>query len=100
MKIGNFNLLNNGTYIIAELSANHNGNLQNALDSIKAAKDLGANAIKIQTYTADTLTLKSNNDDFIVKGGTIWDGITLQQNISTKYSERKSFLDLLFFRFP
>ena len=86
MKIGNFNLLNNGTYIIAELSANHNGNLQNALDSIKAAKDLGANAIKIQTYTADTLTLKSNNDDFIVKGGTIWDGITLHELYQKAYT--------------
>lgn len=86
MKIGNFNLLNNGTYIIAELSANHNGNLQNALDSIKAAKDLGANAIKIQTYTADTLTLKSDNDDFIVKGGTIWDGITLHELYQKAYT--------------
>ncbi|MEA2019638.1 MAG: pseudaminic acid synthase, partial [Campylobacterota bacterium] len=53
MKIGNFDLVKDGTYIIAELSANHNGNLQNALDTIKAAKEIGANCIKLQTYTAD-----------------------------------------------
>lgn len=74
MKVGNFNLAKDGTYIIAELSANHNGSLQNALDTIKAAKDIGVNAIKLQTYTADTITLDSDNEDFIIKGGTLWDG--------------------------
>ena len=74
MKIGNFDLNRDGTYIIAELSANHNGNLQNALDTIKAAKDIGADCIKIQTYTADTMTLDCKKDDFIVAGGTLWDG--------------------------
>lgn len=74
MKIGNFDLEKDGTYIIAELSANHNGSLQNALDTIKAAHEIGANAIKLQTYTADTLTLDSDKEDFIVKGGTLWDG--------------------------
>ena len=49
MKIGNFDLNKDGVYIIAELSANHNGSLQTALDTIKAAKDIGANAIKLQT---------------------------------------------------
>ena len=73
MKIGKFDLEKDGVYIIAELSANHNGSLQNALDTIKAAKEIGANAIKLQTYTADTLTLNSNNEDFIIKGGTLWD---------------------------
>ncbi|QOG12152.1 pseudaminic acid synthase [Arcobacter sp. FWKO B] len=73
-KIGNFDLNNDGTYIIAELSANHNGSLQNALDTIKAAKEIGANAIKIQTYTADTITLKCYNDDFRITQGTLWDG--------------------------
>ena len=77
MKIGNFDLEKDGTYIIAELSANHNGNLQNALDTIKAAKDIGANCIKLQTYTAETMTLDSKKDDFIVKGGTLWDGKSL-----------------------
>lgn len=79
MKIGNFDLNNDGTYIIAELSANHNGNLQNAIDTIKAAKEIGANAIKLQTYTADTMTLDCKKDDFIVKGGTLWDGKSLHE---------------------
>ena len=74
MKIGKFDLAKDGIYIIAELSANHNGNLQNALDTIKAAKEIGADAIKLQTYTADTITLDSDKDDFIIKGGTLWDG--------------------------
>jgi len=73
MKIGNFDLEKDSVYIIAELSANHNGNLQVALDTIKAAKEIGVNAIKLQTYTADTLTLNSDKDDFIIKGGTLWD---------------------------
>ena len=77
MNIGNFNLNKDGVFIIAELSANHNGNLQIALDTIKAAKDIGANAIKLQTYTADTMTLNCKKDDFTVKGGTLWDGKTL-----------------------
>lgn len=79
MKIGSFDLENNGTYIIAELSANHNGSLQTALDTIKAAKEIGANAIKLQTYTADTLTLDSKKEDFIVKGGILWDGKSLYE---------------------
>jgi len=73
MKIGNFNLKKDGTYIIAELSANHGGKIEIAKDTIKAAKECGANAIKLQTYTADTLTLDCNKDDFIIKGGTLWD---------------------------
>ncbi|MFA6789831.1 MAG: pseudaminic acid synthase, partial [Arcobacteraceae bacterium] len=54
MKIGNFDLNNDGVFIIAELSANHNGSLQTARETIKAAKECGANAIKLQTYKADT----------------------------------------------
>ena len=79
LKIGNFNLEKDGTYIIAELSANHNGDIQNALDTIKAAKEIGANAIKLQTYTADTLTLDCNKPDFIIKGGTLWDGKSMYE---------------------
>ncbi len=86
MKIGNFNLINDGVFIIAELSANHNGNMQNALDSIKAAKDIGANAIKLQTYTADTLTLDCDKDDFIIKGGTLWDGKKLYDLYKEAYT--------------
>ena len=86
MKIGNFDLKKDGTFIIAELSANHNGSLQIALDTIKAAKEIGANAIKLQTYTADTLTLNSNKEDFIVKGGTLWDGKTLHELYSEAFT--------------
>lgn len=74
MKIGNFDLERDGTFIIAELSANHGGKIEIAKDTIKAAKEIGANAIKLQTYTADTLTLDSDKEDFIIKGGTLWDG--------------------------
>lgn len=63
----------NKTFIIAELSANHNHNLQTAIDSIRAAAEIGADAVKIQTYTADTLTLNCRKDDFVLKGG-LWDG--------------------------
>lgn len=86
MKIGNFDLEKDGIYMIAELSANHNGNLQNALDTIKAAKDIGANAIKLQTYTADTLTLNSDKEDFIIKGGTLWDNKTLYELYKEAYT--------------
>lgn len=86
MKIGNFDLNQNGTFIIAELSANHNGSLQIALDSIKAAKECGANAIKLQTYTADTLTLNSRNEDFMISGGTLWDGKNLYELYQEAYT--------------
>ena len=86
MKIGNFDLNKDGVYIIAELSANHNGSLQIALDTIKAAKEIGANAIKIQTYRADTITLNSNKDDFMIKGGTLWDGKSLYELYEEAYT--------------
>ena len=74
MKINTFDLECDGTYIIAELSANHNGSLEVALQSIKAAHECGANAVKLQTYRADTLTLDCDKEDFIIKQNTIWDG--------------------------
>lgn len=63
------------TFIIAELSANHNGSKQIAIDSVKAAKKSGADAIKIQTYTADTLTLNCDAPDFRLGKG-LWEGET------------------------
>jgi pseudaminic acid synthase len=86
MKIGDFNLETDGTFIIAELSANHNGSLQNALDTIKKAKEIGANAIKLQTYTADTMTLNCKKDDFMIKGGTLWDGKNLYELYQEAYT--------------
>ena len=86
MKIGNFDLEKDGVYIIAEMSANHNGSLQNAIDTIKAAKEIGANCIKLQTYTADTLTLNSKKDDFMIDGGTLWDGKSLYDLYKEAYT--------------
>lgn len=86
MKIGNFDLETDGVFIIAELSANHNGSLENALKTIKAAKEIGANAIKLQTYTADTLTLNCNKEDFLLKGGTLWDGKSFYELYKQAYT--------------
>lgn len=74
MQIGNF-LINSSSpvLIIAELSANHNGSIETAIETIKAAKRAGADAVKLQTYTADTITLDSRKDDFRIEG-TIWEG--------------------------
>ncbi len=66
--------MNKKTFIIAELSANHNSDLNIALETIRAAKRTGADAIKIQTYTADTLTIDSKNEYFKINHGTAWDG--------------------------
>jgi pseudaminic acid synthase len=63
-------------YIIAELSANHNGSLERALNTIKTAHESGAHAIKMQTYTADTMTIDCDREDFMVRGG-LWDGYKL-----------------------
>ena len=65
-------------YIIAELSANHNGKLETALKIIEEAKKAGADAVKLQTYTADTITLNCDSDEFKIHGG-LWDGKTLYQ---------------------
>ena len=62
------------TFIIAELSANHGGKLEIALETVRAAKRAGADAIKLQTYTADTITLNSKKDYFKINQGTHWDG--------------------------
>ena len=65
-------------YIIAEMSANHNGNIDNALTIISEAKRCGADAVKLQTYTADTITLNSRAPEFQIKGG-LWSGQTLYE---------------------
>jgi pseudaminic acid synthase len=76
--------MNKGVFIIAELSANHGGNIEIAKETIRAAKRTGANAIKLQTYTADTITLDSDKEDFIIKG-TIWEGRKLHDLYQEAY---------------
>ncbi len=73
-------------FIIAELSANHAGKIETAIETIKAAKRTGADAIKLQTYTADTLTLNVNHGDFIIKSNTIWDGRTFYELYQEAYT--------------
>ena len=73
MTIGRFDTDKDGTFIVAELSANHGGDIDVARQTILAAKEIGADAVKLQTYTADTLTLDCDKPDFIIKGGTLWD---------------------------
>lgn len=83
MIIGKHNLRKDpSVFIIAELSANHNGNIEIAIESIRGAKRAGADCIKLQTYTADTLTINSDKKDFIIEG-TIWDG----RNLYSLYEE-------------
>jgi pseudaminic acid synthase len=71
-------------YIIAEMSANHNGDINNAFKIIEVAKSAGADAVKLQTYRADTITLDCDSEDFQIRGG-LWDGKTLYQLYSEAY---------------
>ena len=77
--------IQNNLFIIAELSANHGGNIETALQTVRAAKRTGADAIKLQTYTADTITLDSDKEDFIIKGGTLWDNKRLYDLYNDAY---------------
>jgi pseudaminic acid synthase len=87
MKIDNFSIgTGSPVFIIAELSANHNGSLETALETIRAAKRAGANAIKLQTYTADTLTIDSQKEDFLIKSGSIWDGKSFHSLYQSAYT--------------
>src|SRR6185437_7913367 len=61
-------------YFVAELSANHHQQLDEALALVRAAKDAGADAVKLQTYTPDTLTINCRREEFRIGSGTIWDG--------------------------
>jgi pseudaminic acid synthase len=75
MKIGNHKIdKNSPVFIIAELSANHNGSIATAIETVRAAKRAGADCIKLQTFTADTITLNSKKSDFKIDQGTLWDG--------------------------
>ena len=74
------------TFVIAELSANHNGSFEVAKNTIKAAKKAGADAIKLQTYTADTITIKSKMKDFVIKSDSIWDGKYLHELYQEAYT--------------
>ena len=76
----------NKVFIVAELSANHNQSKQIAIDTIRAAKKAGADAIKLQTYTPDTITIESNKDDFIIKNSSIWDGQTFYELYKSAYT--------------
>ncbi|QTR46434.1 pseudaminic acid synthase [Thiothrix litoralis] len=71
-------------YIIAEMSANHNGDINNAFKIIEVAKSAGADAVKLQTYRPDTITLDCDSEDFQIHGG-LWDGKTLYQLYSEAY---------------
>jgi len=73
-------------FIIAELSANHNHCKKIAIESIKAAKEAGADAIKLQTYTPDTITLDCDNEYFQINHGTLWDGKTLYELYKEAYT--------------
>ncbi|WP_417871539.1 pseudaminic acid synthase [Winogradskyella sp.] len=87
MKIGYKNIgQDNPCFIIAELSANHNGDLNVAIETIRAAKRAGADAIKLQTYTPDTLTIDCDNKYFKIEGGTLWDGKTLYELYGEAYT--------------
>ena len=76
----------NGVFIIAELSANHNGSKETAIETIKAAKRAGADAIKLQTYTPETMTLDCSNEDFIINNNSIWDGQTFFELYKKAYT--------------
>lgn len=86
LKIGNRYLgESHPVFFIAELSANHNQDFNLAVKTIKAMKDAGADAVKVQTFNADTLTIDCDKEIFQVKNGTLWDGVTLYDLYNKAY---------------
>lgn len=83
----------NPPYIIAEVSANHNGSIERAKETITAAKEAGVSAVKIQTYTPDTMTLNSDRDDFQIKEG-LWEGRSLYDLYAEAYTPFEWHADL------
>lgn len=87
MNIGNFKINDKSPcFIIAELSANHGHDINIAKETIKAAEECGADAIKLQTYTADTMTIDCDNEYFQINQGTLWDGSTLYKLYQEAYT--------------
>ena len=87
MRIGNRSIgLGQQTYVVAELSANHNHNFDQAVRIIQASRQAGADAVKLQTYTPDTITIASDREEFRIAGGTIWDGRTLYDLYGEAYT--------------
>lgn len=97
IKIGDKEVGGNApAFIIAELSGNHKGSIETAKEIIKAAADAGVDAVKLQTYTADTITLDCDNEYFQITQGTIWDGRTLYnlyQEAYTPWEWHKELID-------
>ncbi len=87
VKIGSFTLREDSpVFIVAELSANHAGDLELAKDTIYAMKEAGADAVKLQTYTPDTITIDSDREIFRIRQGTLWDGKTFYQLYSEAFT--------------
>ena len=87
IKIGNTPVgIYSPAFIVAELSGNHNQDYHRALELVYAAKEAGADAIKLQTYTADTITLDCDSPCFQINEGTVWDGMTLHQLYRQAYT--------------
>ncbi|MBM4158765.1 MAG: pseudaminic acid synthase [Ignavibacteria bacterium] len=101
--------MKNKIFVVAELSANHNQNLQIALDTIEAMKESGTDAVKLQTYTPDTLTIISSKNYFQIKSDTLWDGKSLYDLYKEAYTpwewhkelfDKARSLDLICFSTP